>query len=47
MLTGSTGQISGNQMQILSGTAPITGDAMAWVGNNYYAAAIATAGTLI
>lgn len=47
MLTGSTGQISGCLMQILSGTAPITGDAMSWVGGNYYAAALATAGTLI
>jgi hypothetical protein len=44
---GSTGSISGNHMQILSGTAPITGAAMSWVGRNYYAATIATAGTLI
>lgn len=44
---GSTGQISRNDMQILSGTAPITGAAMSWVGGNYYAAAVATAGTLI
>jgi hypothetical protein len=43
----STGQIAGNQMQILSGTAPITGAAMSWVGRNAYAAAIATAGTAI
>lgn len=43
----STGQIAENRMQILSGTAPITGAAMSWVGANYYAAAIATAGTLI
>lgn len=43
----STGQISRNYMQILSGTAPITGAAMSWVGANYYAATIATAGTLI
>lgn len=47
MLTGSTGVIAGNMMQILSGTAPITGDAMSWSGGNYYSAAIATAGTLI
>jgi hypothetical protein len=47
MLTASTGQITRNYMQILSGTAPITGDAMSWVGANYYAATIATAGTLI
>lgn len=45
--SATTGQISGNKMQILSGTAPITGAAMSWVGGNYYAAAIATAGTLI
>lgn len=44
---GSTGTISNNRMQILSGTAPITGAAMSWVGANYYAATIATAGTLI
>jgi len=43
----STGSITGNKMQILSGTAPITGAAMSWVGGNYYAAVIATAGTLI
>lgn len=43
----STGRIAGNWMQILSGTAPITGAAMSWAGANYYAAAIATAGTLI
>lgn len=46
-VAASTGQISGNQMQILTGTAPITGAAMSWVGGNYYAATIATAGTLI
>lgn len=43
----STGMIANNRMQILSGTAPITGAAMSWVGGNYYAAAVATAGTLI
>lgn len=47
ILTASTGIIARNMMQILSGTAPITGDAMMWVGGNYYAAAVATAGTLI
>lgn len=47
MVAGSTGHVSGNRMQILSGTAPITGAAMSWVGGNYYAATIATAGTLI
>lgn len=46
-VAGSTGQIARNVMQILSGTAPITGAAMSWVGGNYYAAAVATAGTLI
>lgn len=46
-VAGSTGQISRNYMQILSGTAPITGAAMSWTGANYYAATIATAGTLI
>lgn len=45
--SGSTGVIRKNHMQILSGTAPITGAAMSWVGANYYAATIATAGTLI
>lgn len=45
--SGTTGQIYNNRMQILSGTAPITGAAMSWVGGNYYAATIATAGTLI
>lgn len=44
---GTSGIIARNMMQILSGTAPITGDNMAWVGGNYYAAALATAGTLI
>ena len=42
-----TGFIANNRMQILSGTAPITGAAMSWVGGNYYSATIATAGTLI
>lgn len=46
-IAGTTGQISGNHMQILSGTAPITAAGMSWVGANYYAAALATAGTLI
>lgn len=45
--SSTTGQISQNWMQILSGSAPITGAAMSWVGGNYYAAAVATAGTLI
>lgn len=46
-VSASTGSIARNYMQILSGTAPITGAAMSWVGGNYYAATIATAGTLI
>lgn len=46
-VAGTTGQISNNNMQILSGTAPITAAGMSWVGANYYAAAVATAGTLI
>jgi hypothetical protein len=37
LLTGSTGVISENRMQILSGTAPITADAAAWLGNRYVA----------
>lgn len=44
---GSTGTIRRNNMQILTGSAPITGAGMSWVGQNYYAATIATAGTLI
>lgn len=47
MVAGSSGMIANNRMQILSGTAPITGAGMSWVGGNYYAATIATAGTLI
>lgn len=43
----STGVIANNRMQVLTGTAPIVGAAMSWVGANYYAATIATAGTLI
>lgn len=46
-VAGTTGMISNNRMQILSGTAPITAAGMSWVGGNYYAATIATAGTLI
>jgi hypothetical protein len=47
LVSTSTGVIANNRMQILSGTAPITGAAMSWAGGNYYAATIATAGTLI
>lgn len=46
-VTGSTGQIWNNRMQVLTGTAPIGGATFSWVGGNYYAATIATAGTLI
>lgn len=45
--SASTGLIANNRMQILSGSAPITGAAMSWVGGNYYSATIANAGTLI
>lgn len=44
-VTGATGVIAWNVMQILSGTAPITGDAMAWLDNTY-SAVIATAGSV-
>lgn len=43
----STGQISDNSMQILSGTAPITAAAMSWVGYNSYAATIGTGTVLV
>jgi hypothetical protein len=46
-VSGSTGMISNNRMQILSGSAPITGAAMSWVGGNYYAATIGQLGVLI
>lgn len=46
-ITGSTGQVSGNMMQVLTGSAPIGGATLSWVGGNYYAASLATAGTLI
>lgn len=46
LLTGSTGIIADNRMGILTGTAPIGSDAAYWSGN-YYAAAVATAGTLV
>jgi len=47
LLAGTTGFISNCRMQILSGTAPITGAGISWAGGNYYAAAVGTAGTLI
>lgn len=43
----TTGHVSGCRMQILSGTAPIVGAALSWVGGNYYKGTIATGGTLI
>jgi hypothetical protein len=43
----TTGQITDCRMQILSGTAPITGAAMSWVGQNFYAAAVATSPSAI
>ncbi len=46
-VAGSTGMISNNRMQILSGAAPITGVGMSWVGGNYYAATIGQLGVLI
>lgn len=46
-VAGTTGIISENKMQILAGVAPITAAGMSWVGQNYYANAVATAGTLI
>jgi hypothetical protein len=45
LTSGSTGHVSGNMMQVLAGSAPVTGAAMSWAGNNLYAAAIATAGS--
>lgn len=46
LLTASTGFVVNNRIQILVGTAPIGGDGVMWAGN-YYAATIATAGTLV
>jgi len=46
-VAGSSGMISNNRMQILSGSAPITGAGMSWVGGNYYAATIGQLGVLI
>ena len=43
----STGTIARNDLCILMGTAPIVAAGMYWVGGNYYANAVATAGTLI
>jgi len=46
-VASSSGQINDNNFQILSGTAPITGAGMSWVGYNAYAATIATGTTLV
>lgn len=46
-VAGTTGQIARNNLQILSGTAPITAAGMSWAGGNYYAATVGAAGTLI
>lgn len=45
-VAGTTGMIQNNRLGILSGTAPITSAGAYWSGN-YYAAAVATAGTLV
>lgn len=42
----STGHLIRNAMQILSGTAPVTGAAMSWAGGSYYAATIGTLSVL-
>lgn len=46
-VAGSTGMISDNRFQLLSGTAAITAAGMSWVGANYAAASVGTIGTLI
>lgn len=46
LLTGSTGMISDNRLQVLTGTAPIAADGCAWL-NNYYAATIAQLGVIL
>ena len=45
-VAGTTGMICDNRLGILSGLAPITSAGAYWAGN-YYAAAVATAGTLV
>lgn len=42
----STGHLIRNGMQVLSGTAPVTGAAMSWAGGSYYAATIGTLSVL-
>lgn len=46
LLTGSTGIVANNAFGVLSGAAPITGDAVWWM-RNWSAAAVATNGTLV
>lgn len=46
LLTGSTGMISDNRLQVLTGSTPIAGDGCTFL-NNYYAATIATLGTIL
>lgn len=47
LVATTTGFVTDNRMQVLTGTAPIVGAAASWVGGNAYAATIATAGTAI
>lgn len=46
LLTNSTGIVSNNRLGVLTGTAPIVGDAVWWL-NNYYAATKASAGVIL
>jgi hypothetical protein len=46
LVSTTTGIVSNNRLQVLTGTAPIVGAAASWLGN-YYAAVIATSGTLL
>lgn len=46
-VAGSTGMISDNRYQILSGTAPVTAAGMSWVGANYYAASVGSISILV
>jgi hypothetical protein len=46
LLTGSSGVISNNRLGVGTGSAPITADTCYWL-NNYYAGALATAGTIL
>lgn len=46
-ISASTGQIRRSDMQILSGSAPVTGANMSWVGGNYYGNALGAGSTLL